>query len=82
MPFWGLLCPGLISLCPSLCPLSDLVQWRILEKSLFSAALLFFDSWRPTSTFQGSRVVRNATLSSLRYVPKLFVTKVVKLDSW
>ena len=82
MPFWGLLLPGLTPLCPSLCPPSDLVQWRILEKSLFSATLPFFGCCRPTSLFWGSRVVRNATSSSLRCVPKLFVTTVVKLDSW
>lgn len=55
MPFWDLLFPRLTSLCPSLCPLSDLVQWSIAEKSLFSATLLFFDSCRLNSTFQGSR---------------------------
>lgn len=43
------------------CPLSGFVQWRIVEESLVSTTLPFFDSCRPTSTFQGSRVVRNAT---------------------
>lgn len=78
MPCWVLLFPGLISLCP----LSDLCQWSIVEVSLVSATLPFLDTCRPISVFWSSRAVRNVSLSSLRYVPTLFATKEVKLDTW
>lgn len=78
MQFWVLVFHGLISLCP----LSDLFQWSIEERSLVSATLPFLDTCRPISIFWSSRAVRNVTLSSLKYVLTLFATKEVKLDSW
>lgn len=78
MPFWVLVFHGLIPLCP----LSDMFQWSIVERSLVSATLSFLDTCRPLSVFWSSREVGNVTLSSLKYVPTLFATKEVKLDSW
>lgn len=74
VPFWDLLFPGWTFLCPLF--VHHFVWWRIVEKHLFSATLPFFNSCRPISAFWGSR---NATLSSLNYVPMFFVTKVTKL---